>query len=81
MRLMGVAAPDVPANLDNAHAYIRGIDAAEALAAPGVHLVLTYEDSPAHHYSTARHEHATADPAELELIERVGGEVIKVPAP
>jgi CO/xanthine dehydrogenase Mo-binding subunit/aerobic-type carbon monoxide dehydrogenase small subunit (CoxS/CutS family) len=55
----------------HAHAYIRGIDATAALAAPGVRLVLTYEDSPARHYSTARHEHDTDDPADTLLLDRV----------
>ena len=39
------------------HARIRAIDAAAALAVPGVQLVLTHEDSPPTHYSTGRHEH------------------------
>jgi CO/xanthine dehydrogenase Mo-binding subunit/aerobic-type carbon monoxide dehydrogenase small subunit (CoxS/CutS family) len=55
----------------HAHAYIRSIDAAEALATPGVRLVLTYEDSPARAYSTARHEHESEDPADTVLLDRV----------
>ncbi|HEY5318095.1 MAG TPA: molybdopterin cofactor-binding domain-containing protein [Solirubrobacteraceae bacterium] len=55
----------------HAHAYIRGIDAGEALALPEVRLVLTYEDSPARRYSTARHEHESEDPADTVLLDRV----------
>jgi putative selenate reductase molybdopterin-binding subunit len=55
----------------HAHAYIRSIDARAALALPGVHAVLTYEDSPARRYSTARHEHETEDPADTVLLDRV----------
>ena len=53
------------------HAYIRAIDATEALKVPGVQLVLTYKDSPAPHYSTARHEHPTEDPADKVMLDRV----------
>jgi CO/xanthine dehydrogenase Mo-binding subunit/aerobic-type carbon monoxide dehydrogenase small subunit (CoxS/CutS family) len=53
------------------HAYIRSIEAGDALALPGVHLVLTYEDSPPRHYSSARHEHETDDPADTLLLDRV----------
>jgi CO/xanthine dehydrogenase Mo-binding subunit len=55
----------------HAHAHIAAVDAREALAVPGVHAVLTYEDSPAHRYSTARHEHASDDPADTVLLDRV----------
>jgi len=53
------------------HAYIRAIDAREALAVAGVRLVLTHEDAPRHRYSTARHEHASDDPADTLLLDRV----------
>ncbi|HWC86459.1 MAG TPA: molybdopterin cofactor-binding domain-containing protein [Solirubrobacteraceae bacterium] len=53
------------------HAYVRAIDARDALAVPGVRLVLTYEDSPPRHYSTARHEHESDDPADTLLLDRV----------
>ncbi len=55
----------------HAHAYLHGIDAREALALPGVRAVLTYEDSPARPYSTARHEHEHEDPADTLLLDRV----------
>jgi putative selenate reductase molybdopterin-binding subunit len=55
----------------HAHARIRSIDAAAALALPGVHLVLTHADAPAHHYSTARHELVADDPADTLLFDRV----------
>ncbi|HWF75270.1 MAG TPA: molybdopterin cofactor-binding domain-containing protein [Solirubrobacteraceae bacterium] len=55
----------------HAHARIRAVDARAALALPGVHAVFTHEDSPAHRYSTARHEHESDDPADTLLLDRV----------
>ena len=55
----------------HASARIRSIDAADALALPGVHLVLTHADAPAVHYSTARHELVADDPADTLLFDRV----------
>ena len=43
----------------HAHARILAIDTRAALGAPGVHAVLTYEDSPPRLFSTARHELAS----------------------
>jgi putative selenate reductase molybdopterin-binding subunit len=53
------------------HAYIRSIDAEAALALPGVRAVLTYEDAPHGHYSSARHEHYADDPDDTRLLDRV----------
>jgi len=53
------------------HARIRSVDATRALAADGVVLVLTPEDSPVHLYSTARHEHYTEDPDDTRLLDHV----------
>ncbi|WP_241982174.1 molybdopterin-dependent oxidoreductase [Cryobacterium ruanii] len=46
----------------HAHARIRSLDAARAAALPGVHRVLTLDDSPTTLYSTARHESRFDDP-------------------
>ncbi|RDJ26910.1 aldehyde oxidase [Bosea caraganae] len=45
----------------HASARIVAIDASAALALPGVIAVLTHEDAPQKHFSTARHEHVTDD--------------------
>ena len=55
----------------HAHAVIRNIDVTAAMALPGVRLVLTPEDAPAQHYSTARHHHPADDPADTLLLDRV----------
>ncbi len=52
------------------HAYILGIDKAPALAIPGVHAVLTYEDAPPRHFSTARHENPRDDPFDTLVLDR-----------
>ncbi|GAA1379715.1 molybdopterin-dependent oxidoreductase [Pseudonocardia kongjuensis] len=55
----------------HAHARIRSIDTAAALAAPGVALVLTHRDVPDVRYSTARHEHRTDDPDDTRMLDDV----------
>jgi len=46
----------------HAHARIVAIDKAAALAASGVIAVLTHEDAPPHHFSSARHHNPLDDP-------------------
>ena len=55
----------------HAHARIVAIDAAEALAVPGVHAVLTHEDAPAARFSTAQHELWTDDPDDTRILDDV----------
>jgi putative selenate reductase molybdopterin-binding subunit len=51
------------------HAKIISIDRIAALAVPGVHAVLTYEDAPAKLFSTARHEKAWMDPDDTRVLD------------
>jgi CO/xanthine dehydrogenase Mo-binding subunit/aerobic-type carbon monoxide dehydrogenase small subunit (CoxS/CutS family) len=53
------------------HARIISIDKAAALAVPGVHTVLTFEDAPAKLFSTARHEKARMDPDDTRVLDNV----------
>ncbi|MFR9725110.1 molybdopterin-dependent oxidoreductase [Streptomyces sp. MS19] len=53
----------------HAHARITAIDTSAALRVPGVHAVLTHHDAPARHFSTARHEHPTEDPADTRVLD------------
>ena len=53
----------------HAHADIRAIDTAAAEALPGVHAVLTFRDSPARRFSTARHEHPEDDPDDTRVLD------------
>jgi CO/xanthine dehydrogenase Mo-binding subunit/aerobic-type carbon monoxide dehydrogenase small subunit (CoxS/CutS family) len=53
------------------HANIRSIDKTAALAVPGVHTVLTYEDVPEALFSTARHEHDEMDPNDTRVLDNV----------
>ncbi len=53
------------------HARIRSIDKRDALAAPGVHAVLTYEDAPDRLFSTARHEITHDDPDDTRVLDDV----------
>jgi putative selenate reductase molybdopterin-binding subunit len=53
----------------HAHARIRSIDTAAALAVPGVRLVLTHQDVPSTLYSTAQHEHPSEDPADTRMLD------------
>jgi CO/xanthine dehydrogenase Mo-binding subunit/aerobic-type carbon monoxide dehydrogenase small subunit (CoxS/CutS family) len=54
----------------HAHARIRAIDASAALRLPGVVAVLTYEDSPARKFSTARHHNPDDDPYDTLVLDR-----------
>jgi CO/xanthine dehydrogenase Mo-binding subunit len=54
-----------------AHAWIRAIDASRARQYPGVVAVLTYEDSPAGRFSTARHHDPDDDAYDTVVLDRV----------
>src|SRR4030088_2164188 len=53
------------------HARIISIDKTAALNVPGVHAVLTSEDSPDRLFSTARHERAWMDPDDTRVLDDV----------
>ncbi|QIB34143.1 molybdopterin-dependent oxidoreductase [Ancylobacter pratisalsi] len=53
------------------HARILRIDTAAAQASPGVVAILTHEDAPAAHFSTARHHHATDDVDDTRILDPV----------
>ncbi|MDB5640444.1 MAG: putative xanthine dehydrogenase family protein [Bradyrhizobium sp.] len=53
------------------HARIKSIDKTAALAVPGVHAVLTFEDAPDRLFSTARHEKAWMDPDDTRVLDDV----------
>ncbi|MDP4022802.1 molybdopterin-dependent oxidoreductase [Methylobacterium sp. NEAU 140] len=55
----------------HAHARIAAIDAAAALALPGVVAVLTHADAPARRFSTARHENPADDAADTRILDDV----------
>ncbi|MCO8271287.1 molybdopterin-dependent oxidoreductase [Actinoplanes sp. TRM 88003] len=55
----------------HAHARITAVRTEAALAVPGVELVLTHADAPTTLFSTARHEHATEDPADTRVLDDV----------
>jgi CO/xanthine dehydrogenase Mo-binding subunit len=55
----------------HAHARIKSIDKTAALAIPGVHAVLTFEDAPDRLFSTARHEKAWMDPDDARVLDDV----------
>jgi putative selenate reductase molybdopterin-binding subunit len=55
----------------HAHARIRSIDKTDAMAVPGVRLVLTHEDAPQRPFSTARHEISEDDPADTRVLDNV----------
>ena len=52
------------------HAVVRRVDAAAALAVPGVHAVLTVDDAPDVLFSTARHENPLDDPDDTRVLDR-----------
>ncbi|WMT77497.1 molybdopterin cofactor-binding domain-containing protein [Bradyrhizobium sp. Ash2021] len=53
------------------HAKIISIDKNAALSVPGVHAVLTHEDSPDRLFSTARHERVWMDPDDTRVLDNV----------
>ncbi|MEH2568028.1 molybdopterin-dependent oxidoreductase [Bradyrhizobium sp. AZCC 2289] len=53
------------------HAKIISIDKNAALSVPGVHAVLTHEDSPDRLFSTARHERVWMDPDDTRVLDDV----------
>jgi CO/xanthine dehydrogenase Mo-binding subunit/aerobic-type carbon monoxide dehydrogenase small subunit (CoxS/CutS family) len=53
------------------HAKIVSIDKTAALAVPGVHAVLTFEDAPDRLFCTARHEKAWMDPDDTRVLDNV----------
>jgi putative selenate reductase molybdopterin-binding subunit len=53
------------------HAKILSIDKTAALAVPGVHAVLSFEDVPDRLFSTARHEHDVMDPNDTRVLDNV----------
>lgn len=55
----------------HAHARVRQVDTAAALAVPGVVTVLTSADAPDRHFSTARHEEWTDDPEDTRVLDTV----------
>ena len=55
----------------HAHARIRSVDTAAALAVTGVVAVFTHADAPDRHFSTAQHERATEDPADTRVLDDV----------
>ena len=54
----------------HAHAWIRSIDASAALRLPGVVAILTYADSPAVPFSSARHHDPDDDPYDTLVLDR-----------
>jgi len=55
----------------HAHARITAIDKSAALAVPGVHAVLSFEDAPDKLFSTARHEQVWMDPDDTRVLDNV----------
>jgi putative selenate reductase molybdopterin-binding subunit len=54
----------------HAHAWVRSVDATAALRVPGVVAVLSYQDSPATLFSTARHANPDDDPYDTLVFDR-----------
>ncbi|MGV1768179.1 molybdopterin-dependent oxidoreductase [Rhizobium rhizogenes] len=55
----------------HASARIKAINTSHAMALPGVHAVLTHEDSPRRHFSTGRHEIYTREPDDTLVLDPV----------
>jgi putative selenate reductase molybdopterin-binding subunit len=55
----------------HAHARIVSIDKTRALAVPGVHAVLTWEDVPRRPYSTAAHDDEKGSPQDTYMLDNV----------
>jgi putative selenate reductase molybdopterin-binding subunit len=55
----------------HAHARILSIRKEPALAVPGVVSVITWEDTPARRFSTARHEHDRDDPDDTVILDDI----------
>jgi putative selenate reductase molybdopterin-binding subunit len=55
----------------HAHACIVSIDKTGALAVPGVHAVLTWEDVPRRPYSTAAHDDEKGSPQDTYMLDKV----------
>src|ERR1700737_2241085 len=53
------------------HAKIVSIDKTAAMAVPGVHAVLSFEDAPDRLFSTARHEKAWMDPDDTRGLDNI----------
>ncbi|WP_328470099.1 molybdopterin-dependent oxidoreductase [Actinoplanes sp. NBC_00393] len=53
------------------HARIISVDTSEALAVPGVELVLTHKDAPDQLFSTAQHEREAEDPYDTRVLDEV----------
>src|SRR5215475_8361910 len=53
------------------HAKILSIDKTAALALPGVHAVLTFDDAPKRLFSTAQHEKTWMDPDDTRVLDNV----------
>src|ERR1700712_6168 len=53
------------------HAKIISIDKTAALAVPGVHAVLTHQDTPEKLFSTARHEVVEMDPDDTRVLDDI----------
>ncbi len=69
------APPEPPLHLQllrspHAHAWISSIDSAAAERLPGVIAVLTYADSPARRFSSARHHNPDDDPYDTLVLDR-----------
>lgn len=55
----------------HAHARIRAIDKRAALAVPGVHAVLTFEDAPSTRFTSGTHEYTVHDALDTRVLDDV----------